>query len=94
MSQFLTLGANGKTMKFLIFVIRVYDEKLGHMLKPLMSKFRHDLSARLKDIAEKQVSAKPKPIGESGHVSDGRMVRASRKICVVLPSGVIQSHCT
>ena len=44
------------------FVIRVYDEKLGHMLKPLVSKFRPDLSARLKDIAEKQVSAKPQPI--------------------------------
>ena len=47
---------------FYSFIIRVYDEKLGHMLKPLVSKFRHDLSARLKDIAEKQVSAKPKHI--------------------------------
>ena len=32
------------------------------MLKPLVPKFRPDISARLKDIAEKQVSAKPKPI--------------------------------
>ena len=32
------------------------------MLKPLESKFRPDLSARLKDIAKKQVSAKLKPI--------------------------------
>ena len=28
------------------------------MLKPLVSKFRRDLSARLKDIAEKQVPVK------------------------------------
>ena len=31
------------------------------MLKPLMPKFRPDPSARLKDIAEKQVPAKLKP---------------------------------
>ena len=29
---------------------------------PLVSKFRPGLSARLKDISEKQVTAKPKPI--------------------------------
>ena len=32
------------------------------MLKPLVPKFRLDLSARLEGIAEKQVSAKLKPI--------------------------------
>ena len=32
------------------------------MLKPLVSMFRLDLSARLKGIAEKQVPAKLKPI--------------------------------
>ena len=32
------------------------------MLKPLVPKFRLDLSARLKGIAEKQVPAKLKPI--------------------------------
>ena len=32
------------------------------MLKPLALKFRLDLSARLKDITEKQVPAKLKPI--------------------------------
>ena len=32
------------------------------MLKPLVPKFRQGLSARLKDIAEKQVPAKLKPI--------------------------------
>ena len=32
------------------------------MLKPRMPKFRPDLSARLKDIAEEQVPAKLKPI--------------------------------
>ena len=31
------------------------------MLKPLVSKFRFDLSARLRGIAEKQVPAKLKP---------------------------------
>ena len=32
------------------------------MLKPLVPKFRQDISARLKDIAEKQAPAKLKPI--------------------------------
>ena len=31
-------------------------------MKPLVSKFRPDLSARSKDIAEKQVPAKLKPM--------------------------------
>ena len=42
--------------------MRVYYEKLGHMLKPLVPKFRPDLRVRLKDIAEKQVPARLKPI--------------------------------
>ena len=58
----LTLGANGEALKFCFFVIRVYYEKLGHMVKPLAPNFRSDLSVRLRDIAEKQVSAKLKPI--------------------------------
>ena len=62
MPHFLTLGAIGKAMQFLFFVIRVYYEKIGHMLKPLVPKIRPDLSARLKDIAEKQVPAKLNPI--------------------------------
>ena len=37
-------------------------KKLGHMLKPLVPQFLHDLFARLKDIVEKQVPAKLKPI--------------------------------
>ena len=61
MSQFVTLGANGKTLKFWFFVIRVPYEKLGHLLK-LVLKFRSDLSVHLKDIAKKQVPAKLKPI--------------------------------
>ena len=32
------------------------------MLKPLVPKFRYDLSISLRDIAEKQVPAKLKPI--------------------------------
>ena len=46
----------------LFFVIRVHYEKLGHMLKPLIPKFRPDLFIRLKDIGEKQAPAKLKPI--------------------------------
>ena len=44
------------------FVIRVYYEKIGHMLKPLVPKFRSDLSVRLRNIAEKQIPVKLKPI--------------------------------
>ena len=62
MPLFLTLGANCKSLKFRFFVIRVYYEKIGHLLKPIVLKFRHDLFARLRDIAEKQIPAKLKPI--------------------------------
>ena len=34
------------------FVIRAYYEKLGYMLKPLVPKFRSDLSVHSTDIAE------------------------------------------
>ena len=37
-------------------------EKIGNMLKRLLPNFRPDLSGRLKDITEKQVPAKLKPI--------------------------------
>ena len=62
MSQFLTLGANSKAMKLRFFIIRVYYEELVHMLKPLVPKCRPDLFARLRDIAEKRVPAKLKPV--------------------------------
>ena len=35
---------------------------MGHILKPLVPKFRPDLFTRLRDIAEKQVQAKLRPI--------------------------------
>ena len=38
------------------------------MLKPLVPKFRPDLSARSKDIAEKQVPVRLKPIVGGGGV--------------------------
>ena len=60
--RFLTLGANGKTLKFRFFVIRVYDETLGHILEPLVAKYRTDIFACLRDIAEKRVPANLKPI--------------------------------
>ena len=62
MLQLLTLGANSRTLKFRFFAIRVYYEKLGLILKPLVPNFRPDLFAHLRDIAEKQVSANLKPI--------------------------------
>ena len=63
MSQFLTLEANDKTMKFcFVFVIRLCYEKLDHMPKPLVPKLHPDPSAPLKDIAEKQVPVKLKLI--------------------------------
>ena len=45
-----------------IGVIRVYYKKLGHILKPLVSKCCPDIFTRLRDIAEKQVPAELKPI--------------------------------
>ena len=50
----------------LIFVIRVYDKKLDHILEPLVAKYRPDLFVRLRDIAEKQVPADLKPIVRYG----------------------------
>ena len=47
---------------FDLYVIKVYYEKFGHILKPLAPKFRPDLLARFRDIAEKQVPANLKPI--------------------------------
>ena len=38
-----------------IFVLRVHDEKIGHILKPLEPKSLSDLSVCLRDITEKQV---------------------------------------
>ena len=37
-------------------------KKLDHMMKLLVPKFPSDLSPRLKDVAEKQVPVKLKPI--------------------------------
>ena len=44
------------------FVIRVYYEKLGHMVKPFMPKFLSDLSVRSRDITENQVPTTLKPM--------------------------------
>ena len=49
--------------KILIFCYKnIYYQKLGHMMKPNVSKLSPDLSARLKYIAEEQVPAELKPI--------------------------------
>ena len=49
------------------FVIRVYDEKLGHVLEPLVAKYRPDLFACLRDIAKKQVPANLKETNSRCH---------------------------
>ena len=43
------------------FLYKSILQKLGHVLKPLVPKFRSDLSICLRDIAEKQVPVKLKP---------------------------------
>ena len=59
----LNITSQRQDPEILIFCyIRVYHEKSGHMLKPFVPKFRSDLSVRLRDIAEKQVPTKLKPI--------------------------------
>ena len=46
----------------LFFVIRVYHKKIGHVLNLPVTKLRSDICVRLRDIAEKQVHEKLKPI--------------------------------
>ena len=58
----LSITSQWQDPEILIFVMRVCYEKLGRMLKPLAPKFRSDQFVRLRDIAEKQVPAKLKPI--------------------------------
>ena len=65
---------------FDFFVIGVYYEKLGHMLKTLVPKYRPDLTARLKAIAEKQVFAKLKPIVGDGALKNHRGVLAENHV--------------
>ena len=84
MSQFLTLGVNGKTLKF-SFIIRMYYEQLGPMLKPFVLKFRPDLSAPSKEIAEKQVPAKLKPI--VGGIAVYRVVRGGKGVATKFERG-------
>ena len=56
------------------------------MLKPLVSKFHSDLSIRLKDIVEKQVPAKLKPIV----VDDENFTTLNYKLNIMsLPVGAI-----
>ena len=49
MSQFLTLG-QWRDPENLAFVIRTYYEKVVHLLKPLVPKFRCNQSPRLKGL--------------------------------------------
>ena len=58
----LNITSQWQDPEILIFVLRVYYEKLRHMLKLIVPKFHSDLSISLRDIAEKQVPVKLKPI--------------------------------
>ena len=53
-----------------IFVTKVHNKK-GRMLKSFVPKFHHDISVRLKDIAEMQVHVHPKPIVSYLHFNKG-----------------------
>ena len=70
-----------------------YDEKIGHILDPLVAKYRPDLFARLRDIGEKQVPANLKPIvdyalgGFHGHAN-------FRNQCYQLLSINLEGHIT
>ena len=64
-APFLTLRANGRTLNFFLCCCKSILQKLGRMQEPLMPKFRPDPSVRLKDIFEKQVPVKLKPIVET-----------------------------
>ena len=64
--------------------MRVYYEKLGHMLKPPVPKFRSDLSVRSRDIAGKQVPAKLKPIVDYVHTWFPEMKKAAYTRMVAL----------
>ena len=50
---------------FFFFAIKSILQEIGRTLKPIVPKFCPHLSVRLKDIAEKQVPTKLKPIEES-----------------------------
>ena len=54
-------------------------EKVVHMLKPLVPKFRSDLYVRLMNIAEKQVPVKLKPIVSTRGANRNPKFRNSEK---------------
>ena len=62
------IRSHGKTLKFIFFVIRVYDEKLGHILEPLVAKYRPDVFAPLRDIAEKTGPREPETDSRSSRM--------------------------
>ena len=51
----LNITSQWQNPEVLIFVLKVYYEKFGRLLKPLFPKFRSDLPVRLRDIAGKEV---------------------------------------
>ena len=61
MSHFFTLRTSSKSI-IMIFAVRVYYEKLGHRLEPLVPNFYPEPSGNSKHIAEKQAPEKLKSI--------------------------------
>ena len=53
----ITIQLQNPEILLLFFVMIVYYEKLGRMMKLIVPKFYSDLSVRLRDVAEKQVPA-------------------------------------
>ena len=51
----LNITSRWQNPEILIFVARVYYEKLGHMLRLVVPKFRSNLFVHLRDIAEKPI---------------------------------------
>ena len=58
----LNITSQWQDPEILIFCYGSILRKIGHILKPLVPKFRSDLSVLLRDIADKQGPAKLKPI--------------------------------
>ena len=76
----LNITSQWQDPEILIFCYKSILRKIGSHAKTPMSKFRSDLSVRLRDIAEKQVPARLKPIAVDSWTSPIAYSRSYR-IC-------------
>ena len=65
----LNIKSQWQDREILIFRYKSILRKIGHILKLLVLKFHSDLSVRSRDIAEKQVPAKLKPIVDASNAN-------------------------